>query len=70
MQHADHAGAAHARVHLDAETGELLGHQGRGAGLLEAELGTGVDVAPPGLHLAVAFLDEGDDLHARLRGEA
>ena len=68
-QHPDHAGAAHAAMHLDAEAGELLGHQGGGAGLLEAELGVGVDVSPPGLHLAVAFLDERNDLHGRLRDE-
>src|SRR5229473_676851 len=43
------AGLAHPAMHLDAEPGELLGDQIRGALLLEPELRVGVDIpAPPG----------------------
>ena len=64
-QHAHHPGAADAAVHLEAERLELVGHDPRGARLLEAELGMGVDVAPPGGHLAVQARDGWVDGHGR-----
>src|SRR3546814_10730570 len=43
----DDAGGGEAAVHLDAELGQLLGHEVGGAQLLESGLGVGVDVAAP-----------------------
>src|SRR3546814_12762094 len=53
VQHPDDAGGGEAAVHLDAELGQLLGHEVGGAQLLESGLGVGVDVAAPALHLVV-----------------
>src|SRR3546814_7295677 len=47
VQHPDDAGGGEAAVHLDAELGQLLGHEVGGAQLLESGLGVGVDVAAP-----------------------
>src|SRR3546814_2014130 len=43
----DDAGGGEAAVYLDAELGQLLGHEVGGAQLLESGLGVGVDVAAP-----------------------
>jgi hypothetical protein len=64
-QHADHAGLADPAMHLDAELGELRRDQVGRALLLEAELGMGVDVAPPGGQLVVELLDARDHGHGR-----
>ena len=53
----------------DAPLGELLGDQVRGALLLEAELGMGMDVAAQRGDLRRIGQDGFDDLHGGLRGE-
>ena len=63
-EHADHAGRGDAGVDLvEAEAAQLLGDQRRGAGLLEAELRMGMEVAAPGRHLVVKVADPVDDRH-------
>ena len=60
-QPADDAGAAEAALHLVAPGLQLLGHQGRGAVLVEGELGVVVDVAPQPdefIRLAVHVVEE------------
>ena len=67
-QPADDAGLADAAMHLDAEPLELFGDQIGGALFLEAELGMGVDVAPPFGQLVVKAADLVDDRHVLLLG--
>ena len=69
----DHAGAADAAVDLEPEFLEPLRHQVGRAVLLEAELGVGVNVAPPGGHLVVERADAIDCGHgsdSSIAGEA
>jgi hypothetical protein len=47
-QHADHAGAADALVHLYPGIAQRLGNAGGGAGFGKAELGMCVDITPEG----------------------
>ena len=62
-QDADDAGAADAAMHHAAEPRQPLGHQIRGAPLLEAELGMGVDVAAPLGQFVGEFADARDRRH-------
>ena len=56
-QHAHHAGAADAAMHLDPPFLQLARDQIGGAMLLHAELGMGVDVVADGRQLVVVFAD-------------
>ena len=62
-QPADQPGLADAAMHLDAELGELAGHQVGGALLFEAELGVGMDVAAPAGQLVVKLADRIEQRH-------
>ena len=45
LEHADHAGAAEAAMHLDAPLRQLVGDDAGGADFLEADLGMGMQIA-------------------------
>ena len=70
-QRADHAGAADAALHLITPALQLVGHQGRGAVLLEGQLGVAVDVAAQADELAGARLQGIEQVgHVRLTAAA
>ena len=65
--HRDDAGLADADVVLDAERGELLLHHARGAMLLEAELGMGVEITTNRAEFVVILLDVFGGFHINAR---
>ena len=65
LEAADDAGLADAAMDLEAPGGQLLGDDGGGALLLEADLRMGVEVVPPRGHLG---MDVGDFVEDRHRG--
>ena len=65
--HGDDAGLADAGVMLDAERGELLLHDARGAMLLEAELGMRVEVTANGGEFVVPAADVVGGVHGDAR---
>jgi hypothetical protein len=68
-QHADDAGAGDAGVHLEAPFAQLVGHDLRGAVLLEAEFRVGMDVAAQ--RDEAGDVREGvDDVHVFIRRAA
>src|SRR5438477_270438 len=69
-QPSDEPGLADAAMHLDPKALELFGHQVGGALLLKAELGMGVDIAPPFGQLVVKAADLVDDRHGCSFGTA
>ena len=64
-QHPYHASAGQAGVHLTAEAGEPLCHQGGGAVFCEGRFGMGVQVPTPGRHGGCQVLQAGDQRHGR-----
>ena len=66
LEPADHAGRGEAAMHLDAVGLEFTRHDVRGAGLLEAELGVGVDVAADFGQIVMIGRDARDDGHGLL----
>src|ERR1700680_4944206 len=55
-EHADHAGAAEAAMHLDAPLGQFVGDDPGGADFLEADLGMGVQIpADRGEFVGIGF---------------
>ena len=62
----DHAGAGQPPVHIDTELPQALGDEILGLVLLEGGLGVGMQVPPPGGHVAVQAGDSVDDGHAVL----
>src|SRR6266849_7490575 len=59
----DDPGLAEAAMHRDAEPGELVGDEIRGALLLEAELGVGVNVAAESRQLVVKGANPLENVH-------
>ena len=64
-QHADHAGAGEAGVHVEAEPAQLVGDERARRRLLERGLGLRVEAVTPAAHLGVERGDFGDDVHGR-----
>ena len=63
VQHADHPRGSETAVHLNAEFGQLFGHEFRGPLFLEGGLRMGMEVAAPALDLLVELGDTVDDGH-------